>query len=264
MALGSTKLIMGIVITLVAFGFLIGFQLQAANKAKNDISGTSCWSSLGIQETVNNAAPINVIQNNCKTISVDLSKFEDKEKLKTQLGNLITNAWWITHEGKNVGIWNTETLGPIFMSTEKCFVVYEIKYFPEETPKEFLEKNISRAELRQFLQTDIHFTKEHVSYTDWSYIQSYRGPGIVLLGVSEKENATHFVHPYEQYAVSIMSPETSIARDNFVEMASWFGLEETDASFSKYANTVIFSSKRFATDVMKCKIITPGSDDLDT
>ena len=78
----------------------------------------------------------------------------------------------------------------------------------------------------------------------------------------EKADDEQFIHPYEQYAVSIMSPSESQWSSKFNAL---FGSEDTyDNNFAnKYANTVVFSSKRFATEELGCKIIAVGSDDYD-
>ena len=95
-------------------------------------------------------------------------------------------------------------------------------------------------------------------YTFRSYIQSYKAKGIILLGVEEGEE-DHFISPNKEYAISVISPDSAWIKDKWDTF--WHPDEIVD--FKTHTNTIAISSKDYAKDVLKCKIIVPNADDKD-
>ena len=175
------------------------------------------------------------------------------------IAKLAANTWWIIHEGQNVGLWNKDKMGPVFSSKNQCFMMYDIKFFVDDKKK--LPEDWEDLSVLEF-DTEIlnsPFKKiDGNDYTFRSYIQSYKAKGIILLGVEEGEE-DHFISPNKEYAISVISPDSAWIKDKWDTF--WHPDEIVD--FKTHTNTIAISSKDYAKDVLKCKIIVPNADDKD-
>lgn len=108
----------------------------------------------------------------CKTIDKEISG--NREEIKKELANLLARCWWMYNEGRaKEGVISSV---PGFGSVNKGMVCYTVIIKENE---QFTQSDlISPREFLYYLQTT-DYKKVNKKYLD--YIQSYGGPGRVLL-----------------------------------------------------------------------------------
>ncbi len=250
----TTGILISILLVLVSTFMVIDVYGGVATSFSKTFDAEACYLMLGAQELIEGATSITLFRNKCKTIVVnDLNDIDDFEVYITTLSDYVGNAWRVTQQGKELGLWESERFAPVFAARTKCFILYHIKFFPKDKDK-FEGLSMTKAEYKLFLLNTHYRDYNGRSYDYWNYVQSAGKKGAILLGARNESAAAKFIVPYEEYAISIISPQDPL----------FAGIWYDDDDFSeRYKNTLVVSTLRYAREDLKCLYVTPQTNTME-
>ncbi len=213
----TASFIVGMMITLIAFFLIAGMLYKFASKAEGVEAEIMCHDSVALRartalymksEAV--SGELKMVPPLCKTLDVKIKG--NKQELMRQISDKTARCWWMFNEGRYEEILDTFGLKLLpnilgFGASEnKCFNCYTLLVDQDEIEG----GTISSKELADFMASK-KYAKVNLTYID--YIQSYGGPGRVVITVPE-------IKPRSAYTISMM-PKNKIEGVTWIEVLKY-------------------------------------------